>query len=531
MAIIREYQPDANPSGPFETRQARDIDTGNVGASLEHVGEAVIGVGEEIHKRDVQDEISDISAKLSAAHAQFTTGLTNTLTNADPGDRTVADKFMEQYDENMSDIADKVSTPEAQKYFERANAQMRAHFMVESSSGQARLAGEKAVDDIKAEHANYSASLLQSPDSFETVKNLASASLQEKVDAGLIPQAKAPEIQRQLNESFAQSSLQGLIANGRSQEAVDSLKNGTWKDYLGGDSTFKMMREAEQGVNAERIQKDRQDAIERTKLAEAQSATQDAFLTRMQPNSDKPLTAQDILKSNLDAFGSGSKEQFLKMLDASKNEKIKTDPQVYLGLASRIGLPDGDPNKITDRAVLYDQYTKGNLTHSALTELTEELNGGKSEKGQQLQAMKNNFITMAKDKLTKTNPMLGLKDPDGDEVYQKFYSDFTTQYNAGIKAGKTPQQLLTPGNPDYLGGIIQTYQRSPQDIVKSMTAPVSSNAPSSTTTQSASSTTTLDGQGTGRQGGYKKGDTANYGGKKYEFQGGENIQANWKEVK
>lgn len=502
MAIIREYQPDTNPSGPFETRQARDMDTGNVGGAMEHVGTGLEQLGDTLHRRDVQNEISDISARLSSAHAKFTDDLHDTLKTADPADGTISSKFMEKYDDQMSDVGGKLSTPEAQRYFQRANAQMRAHFMVQSSTGQAALAGEKAVEDIKTEHDNYSSSLLKDPDSFETVRNLAAASIQEKVAAGFIPKAKASEIQREMNSSFAQSSLQGMISNGRSQQALDSLKGGAWGDYLDGQTTFKMQKEAEQGINAERIQKDRQDALARQAQQQAQDATQSAFLSRLQPDADKPLTAQDILKSNLDNFGSGSKDQFLKMMKASSEEKIKTDPQVYLGLAQRIGLPDGDPNKITDRGVLYDAFTKGNLTHQSLNELTEELRGGKSDEGQQLQLMKNNFMQIAKDRLTKTQPMLGLKDPDGDERYQMWMSDFNRQFNAGIKAGKSPQSMITPGTPDYLGNTIQTYQRSTQEILKSMTAPVSSNAPSSTTTQSVPSAAASTGQqGAGRQGG------------------------------
>lgn len=497
--IVREYEADVNPAGPTETRQARDMDTGNVGGALSRVGAQIADLGGQIHQRDVQNEVSDLSAKLAAAHEQFTDDLKNTLNNADPNDKSISDKFMQNYDDQMSEISDSVSTPEAQRYFERANAQMRAHFTVQSVGGQAALAGEAATSNIQTMASNYSSSLIKDPSSFDTVKNLSAAAIQEQVDAGRIPKQKASELQAQIETGYAQSAIQGMIQSGQSGQAIADLKSGKWGDYFDGQQTFKMMKEAEQGVNAERIQAERQDSLQRQALAKAQEASQNDFLARMQPDADNPLTAQDILKSNLDPFGSGSKDQFLKMLKASGEEKIKTDPQAYLGIAQRIGLPDGDPNKITDDGPLYNAFEKGQLTHGALNELREELKGGKSDQGQQLQQLKNNFLQTAKDKLTKTNPMIGIKDPDGDEVYQKFMGDFFGQFNSGLKSGKTAQQMLTPGSKDYLGNLVQIYQRSPQDILKSAYAPESSNAPSSTTTQSVPPLTTPSGSG--RQGG------------------------------
>lgn len=533
MPIVREYQADAAVGGPFDTRQARQADTGNVGGALSRIGSAVTDAGDLMHKRDVQTEISDVSAKMAAAHAGLTDNLDATLKAPGAGDdKDLSNKFMQNYDDHMGDIGNTVQTPEARQYFERANAQMRAHFTMASAQGQSAVMGEKAVTDYGTAKDNWSASLIKDPSSFETVSNLHSQMLDAQVQSGRLPEQKANELRAQGETDLAKSAVRGWIQLDPNF-AKDQLSKGKWDEYFNGDQKFQMLKESEQGINAQRIEQERQQKAERDALSDAQNKTQDAFLAKMR-DPQNPLTADEIIKSNLEPFGSGSKEQFLKMLDQSKNEKIKTDPDVYLGLAKRIGLPDGDPNKLTDQGAIYDAYTKGQLTHGALDELRTELSGSKTEEGQQQIALKKNFLKIAEDKLTKTNPMLGIKDPDGDEVFQSFQSAFYKQYNAGIKQGKTPQALLSPDSPDYLGKMLPSYARSPEDIMRSAysNAPASSNAPSSTTTQSVPSPTPSTTQsGTERQGGYQKGSIATFQGKKYEFQGGENVQANWKEVK
>lgn len=485
MPFVRQYQADAAVPGPFETRQARDMDTGETGRSFARLGDTISNVGEEIQKRDAQNEISDVAAKLSAAHADLTDQLTNTLNSSDGSDRELSDKFMQGFDDRTASIGDNVTTPEARRYFERANAQLRAHFTMKSMDGQAQLQGQKAVDDLTTEASNYSSSLMKDPDSFETVKNLSAASIQEKVDSGLIPSNKAGEYQAKLETQYAQSSLRGWITKGASQFALDQIKQGKWDEYLDGDQKFKMTKEAEQGVNAERIQADRQDKLEQQALANAQEKTQNAFLARMQPGADSPLTAQDILGSNLDPFGSGSKEQFIKMLKTASEEKLKTDPGVYNSLARRIYSQDGDPAKLNDDGPINEAFANGQLTHADHMGLLQEWQNKKTEAGEAESALKSNFLKSAEHQLVKANPSLGIADPDGETHFQRFLADFYKSYAAGRKSGKTPQQMLNPDSPDYLGKNMRLYMRTPQEIIESQLGSASSsNAPSSAATQS-----------------------------------------------
>lgn len=494
--FVREYNPDIQPAGPFETRQARDMDTGETGRALARLGDTISNVGSEIQQRDAQNEITDISAKLATAHAQFTDQLTDSLQNGDPNDRDFANKFMQNYDNQIASIGDSATTPQARRYFERMNAQMRAHFTMRATQGQANLQGQNAVDGLNTENASYQDSLIKDPDSFETVRNLNAASIQEKVDAGLLPKNKALEYQADSESALAQSALRGWITKGASQRALSELNSGKWDDYLDGDSKFKMIKEAEQGINGERIQADRYK--EQVKQAKRDAAdTEMTSLLAGFYTKDNPTTAQDILASKNTDFQ--QKATLLRMLKQNSEEKLHTDAQTYLGLANRIFRPDGDPEKIVDDAPLNQAFADGKLTHTDLMALRQEVFGSRTPEGKARAQLEQNFLKSVKDKLTKSDPLLGVKDPEGDEHYAQFYSDYLGKRNAALKSGKSIQDLTTPSSPDYLAKDLSAYQRTPEDILKSQLG--SQNAPGSAATQSVPSPAPSTQQGAGRSGG------------------------------
>jgi hypothetical protein len=484
MPLIREYTADAAVGGPMETRQARPADTGEIGNSLSRLGGVVNEVGEQIHKREAQSEISDLTAKMAKAHADLTNGLDSTLTGADPTDGKISENFMQSYDDQMDELGSNIQTPEAQRYFERANAQMRSHFQIKSMEGQANLAGHKAVQDHNDMRTDYSSSLVSDPSSFEQVRQTSAMALQAKVDNHMIDANTAQKLQREDDELYAKSALRGWIDKGAPESVKKSLESGQWDRYLAGDAKFQMMKEAEIGIHARDTEAKRKQAEQDQKAAEAQEKTENAFITKLYDPTG--LSTDDVIKSNLDP---AKKLQYLKLIDTSKDNKIKTDPGVFLNLLDGIHRPEGDPKKITSEDQLTQAAIKGQITIQSLDQLRKELSGRKTEQGVFESDMSKNFLdNIVRGKLTKANPQFGIKDPEGDERYQQFISWFYPEFQKQKAAGKSVQSLLTPGSPDYLGSNLQAYMRSPQEIMKSMYAPTPSPSPSasgSATTPSA----------------------------------------------
>lgn len=463
MPIVREYQADANPSGPIQTRQARTADTGDVGNAITNAGGAVSQLGQELHKRDAQAEISDLTQQISEAHADFSNGLDQAFNGADPEDRTVADKFMQSYDDRMDEIGDNISTPEGQAYFAKANAQMRSHFQVASFKNQSALVGENAVQNWQSSTDNLSSSLLNDPSAFQNAIDLNETALDALSDSHGVPSNKVDELRSTAETNFAKSAVRGWI-NLDPAGAKQQLEEGKWNDYLNGDQKYQLTKEAEQGIHGQRIEAERQQKVATDAFTLQQNATQNQFLAKLQNNQ---LSAKDVLNSNLDAFGSGSKKQFLDMIDQNNSpETAKTDPGTFNSLFARIHLPDGDPKKLTDENVLNGYLGKG-LTLPGIQQLRGEMEGKKTEQGNIDAMLKANFLTSMKDRLTKTNSLIGQKDPEGDERYQAFLSQFLTAYDTQRKGGKDASTLLNPLSPDYMGKMVLPYERTATAILRS----------------------------------------------------------------
>lgn len=479
---VHEYTADAQVAGPIDTRQARPIDTGDIGDAISKVGAAVTGIGEVMHKRDAQSEISSISAQIAQAHSDFSTGLDDTLQKADPNDRNISDNFMQDYDDRMDGIADNIQTPEAQRYFEKANAQMRDHFQVASAHGQSMLAGQSAVDNQQTQTDQYSASLMNDPSSFDSVKSLNSMSIQAMVDNGLVPAAKADELRGQAEGVLAKSAVRGWI-NLDPEGTKKQLESGKWDSYLTGDQKYQLQKEADQGINAKRIEANRQDVVAAQAIADKNETTENNWISKINGSG---LSAQEVIKDP--TMTPDKKNQYLRMIDTATRNQMKDDPDVVSSLWDRMHLPDGSPQKISDPSTL-NQYVGNGLSLSTLQKYRLEMSGTKTPDGKIEQQVKTNFLKTVETQLTKPNAM-GLKDPEGLKQYQGFLTQFLPEYQKQRAAGKTASQLLSPSSPDYMGKMADAFYRTPQQIMQSTADQMRSNpqgalAPSPTATQSA----------------------------------------------
>lgn len=486
--MIQEYSAGTGPAGPADMRQAREADTGFVGSSIARAGEAVSGVSEMLHKKVAQDEVSSLSAKMAEAHVGLSQGLDVALHNAKDGE-DVTGNAMQSYDDQMSKLSDGISTPEGRHYFNQINGQMRANFLQTAMKGQAAVRGQQVVDDHTTMLSGLSTSVYNAPGSFESIRQIHETALDAMVKTGRIDQDTADKLQASGETQLAQAAIKGMVV-GDPQGAKAQLAQGKWDEYLNSDQKFALQREVETGIRAKEAEKNRQDALESDAVKEQQEATRDKFIAQIFGGKGG-LPMQDIITSNLPATGPGSKYEFIKMNEAQTTKKPKTNAAVYEDLFDRIHRPDGDPQKITDPNTLNQYVTEGRLSLNDLNGLRKEIQGRNTPDGKIESDLRKNFLDMAKTKLVKANPMLGLTDPDGQEQFLKFNTQFQKEYASERAKGKSATQLLDPSSPDYMGRMITPFMRTPQEIMKSMSqrmqpsSPQSPSAPGSTATPGA----------------------------------------------
>lgn len=466
MPEIKEYQPRSEVTGPVNTRRATSEDIGGGSRAYEIAGDALQSVGDTITRRAEQAEVSDLNAKMSGAQAEFTNRWREALRTAKPGDPELATRFLTDFDDNIGKIGDEVGTSAGRRYFNQASAAMRGHFVEATFQGQAHLAGVKAKEDYVISLKSLSSTLMNDPSSFELARGMHDAGLESLIEHGGLSREAAEELRTQGNTDLAKSSIRGW-AKLNPEQAKKDLNDGKWDGLVGGDLKNQMLGEVDQEIRGRELEAQRRRAEEERVLKQKQEATQNQFLKTM---SDDKLSVKDILDSNLDAFGSGSKEQFLQLLETHENQRekrIRTDPGTMIDLFTRIHLPDGDPKQLRDENELNAYFGKG-LTMESLTQLRGEVQGRRTVDGGIEADLKKGVIEIAKGALTKSNPMLGIRDSEGDAQMQKFMSYFLTEFSTQRKNGKSAKELLDPDSPSYLGKEIRRFTRTPTQIINDM---------------------------------------------------------------
>lgn len=463
MPKIVSYERQEAAAGPVALEKATAEGMGgNIAAQMQGFGKALEGNADLIQKRQEQADISDLNVKMSQAHAEWTKSYNEQLQNGTLN----TEQFTKDFSDYMDSIGEGVQTNKGSQYFKSASAELKGHFLINAAEGQAELAGAKAKNDYMQTLNNGSSALLNDPSSFPLALKMQTAGLDNLVATGGMPAKAAEELKGHTSKELAKSSVRGWIKLSP-ESAKEQLNSGQWDQYFDGDTKNQLFGEADQASRARSIDDERLKKQQREALEKAQVTTQNQFLQKM---STDELTTKDILNSNLDPFGSGSKEQFLNLMKTQareKSEKIRTDPNTMIDLYDRVHLPDGDPNKLNDENELNKYFGKG-LTMADINTLRSEIQNKKTIAGANEAELKKGVTDIAKGKLTKSNPLTGVRDPLGDEQYQKFLVSFMNDYSTQIKKGKTPQQLLSPDSPDYLGKSISQYTRSSKQIIQDM---------------------------------------------------------------
>lgn len=241
-----------------------------------------------------------------------------------------------------------------------------------------------------------------------------------------------------------------------------SLKTGTPLDFLPVEQREMLFKGAIADVHSQ---------IELSNLAQTQAlvGVQNDLLAKAAKHT---LTSADVLASPLKPFGSGSKDEFLNMLRTGANE-TPDDPATQQDLFNRIHLPDGDPNKITDPNVLNQYFGHGINKWATLGNLRDEVTMRGTPEGKIESDLKANLYGIARASLVKAGPFPGMMDQNdaaGRQDLQRWQAWFEKAYADGRKKGISSDELLMPGNKNYLGDQVQILRFKTSDLDKNTQA-------------------------------------------------------------
>lgn len=433
---------------------------GDLAGSLRGVGTAVQQIGQSVLQRAEEQDVSDARAKAAFARSTWTRQLYERSQEAEPGDPTFAFKLSEDMSANLEQIAEDLKTRAGRQTFQQLSAQMLGDITERAGIHQAQLAGQKAVNDFLMGLESGRNTLINDPTQFSAVL----ADGMNALSDARIPASEKQKLQERVRQQLALSAVQGLIRNAGGEVAREQLNAGKWDPFLDADNKAALLGQADQAIRAKeveaaRLKKAQEDALE----AEREKTRQDMLVKFV----GKQLTVAEVLESNLEAFGEGSKDTFLDMINVrlKDSDKVKSSPHRVMDLFERIHLPEGDPKKLVNEKELYKFFGNG-LDERDIDWLRGEIQGARSAEGRALSDMKKQVFNTAKNRLTTSNEFIGIVDPIGDENYSRFLLLFQQEWEREIENGVPAVDLLNPDNPKYIGRHIQQFQRSPQEIIR-----------------------------------------------------------------
>lgn len=191
--------------------------------------------------------------------------------------------------------------------------------------------------------------------------------------------------------------------------------------------------------------------MQREQQAAAQLQTKNDLLTKFY--SDE-LSMQDVMNSNLPAFGEGSKKEFVELIrkgpNAEGNERLHQE--LYIKTLN------GDLNDPSDLVPYLTQ--EGGINTSQAQNIAAIL------KDTREQAVKT-FVGGAKSQITGSSDLV--PDPDGDAQFSAFLFDMQRRIDEAQKQGLKPRDILDPASKNYIGDkLIATYRRTPEQKIDAM---------------------------------------------------------------
>jgi len=279
-----------------------------------------------------------------------------------------------------------------------------------------------------------------------------------------------PDAEKELDKNLRRSNLLELndIIQANPELAKRQLKEGRF-EFLTAEDVDKAEKSIATAVDA--IETDRRKAESDAEKAEKKRIVelQNDYFLRSQ--TEEGVTAKEILASDLPAFGKGSKKAFLKIIEEQNNGLInynKTNSKVFNDFMERILLPDGSPEKITDRTDIYESVGRGLKREDGdwLINLIDNLQKPDSEEKRTLDQQKEFFKTIKG--VIQGATMFGASDPRGGEHYYRFMFDVRALHDRLVKDGKDPSILYNPNSKEYVGSkeFLKKYQRTQLEIMR-----------------------------------------------------------------
>lgn len=433
---------------------------GAFGPALQNVGASLQRLDKRLEQRKTQRESSALNAKSAETQANLTIQWNETMRTADPHDDQVAERFQsEVVVPALQELSGIATTRDAKAYFTRLQGGINAHFLTVTATGEANLAGAAAVSDFETSKNQLANAAGADPASTGANLALAKAMADNMVENGSLKRIDAIRLENEAAQQIAVSGVNGLIdRNPPGAEAW--LRSGELDDVLGGQLKSTLINRAQAAqASGEAAAKRAIEAADE----EAMDQYQDAMIADDGSVISDPAQLPQIRDDPRLKSGSQRILMNLHKAAAEGNHTFKDDPATVAELTSRSGLERGDPARLTD-AMINQEVANENLTLATANTMRKSVALSGTPQGQEDAKQLNTNILSFKSAITESNPLAGIEDRAGDQRFGIFSNKAATYYHAQRALGISHSDLVTPGNPAYIGNIAQPFFSKGVDI-------------------------------------------------------------------
>lgn len=451
MAKIPEYTSQVGAQGQLNVQQLSASDIAP-SAGIEKLGGTVQEHAELLQQHANREDVANTSASAASLQAYH---LQKMQDDSTAGKFNVSDALTNAQ-KDFDDVTEGTSTAAGKNYATKTSARMMADLSRAAHTIQAKVDGEKQVNHYKTSLSGLSQAALQNPGSYQS-------QLQNHDEAlAHLPPKVAEAMRVSGNKQIEKSAAIGFI-NDNTTMGRSMIKSGAFKS-LDGTEVEALYQHANVVDSANELAMKRAQKATDDQLGQQQMQVKDKMVDSIVKGDFDPMS---VTRGEGTILDPNDKMSIVNWAHKMTTDKFKGDPGVEEEVRQRIHLPDGDPEKIINEN---DLFHIDGLGGAGLSRMRKEIQTRRTDDGSLLESdMKNTVFNSAKNTLVKGNPMMGIKDPSGEENFAKF-KIFAAKYIDDERKKGTPlAELTTPGSKKYVGQYVSSFARTPQQIMKDMT--------------------------------------------------------------
>lgn len=396
------------------------------------------------------------------------------LTHDPNSAESAAEGLRSRMNEMMEKRIKQMPTGDAQRmYRDRMSATMESRYL-ETLRWENQSRARIQLENLGVRADKSSSDILNNPTLPRTVEHIKDFEMDLQSKAGVsVEAADVPIIMNKAGGRLASSFYNGLAAQAEAaspEKRMEILQMGRamlknpppeLAPYLSGED-IRVLEGRFDTAEREGRENDRyMEQLERKAKEERAGKTMEVI----QQNIYEGKSSRKQILSNPD-LNYSQKKDLLGVLEARLREPKSPNQDALREVVGRIYADNDDPMKIRSEQQVNHLYVKGKLTWEQKSKAIGELRNMSSVGGQVESEMKRQLLRVAEAELAKPDSR-GIVDPDGKENLAKFTSFMLTEIEKRKEEGKPIRELLDANNPNSLYKQLQSYKKTPQQVMKS----------------------------------------------------------------